>query len=177
MTSWSSSWRKKAQRRFILVWIGPTLGIPTQSGLNSHLLVPLYCWTLSGEPAEGINRLEEGHVINESQSDVGYRRQAGTLSLLPRSYLKLCDVFLDTPIASSPNGQLATPNYVPWRPLETPGSSKMHVVELSKTKRTPSLSKGGGATKTGKTFVSLIWEILIWPAVKALDNWWILTSS
>ncbi|XP_075881103.1 synaptonemal complex protein 1 isoform X2 [Nelusetta ayraudi] len=47
--------------------------------------------------------------------------------------------------------QLATPSYVPSRPSETPGSSKMHLFELSKTKRTPSLRKGGGATKTGKT--------------------------
>lgn len=176
VTSWSSSWRKKWQRRFVLVWIGPILGVPTQRGLNGHLLEPLYCWTLSGEPAEGINRLEEGHVINEGQSGVGYKQEAGTKSLLPRSYLELSDVFLDAPVACSPNVQLATPSYVPSRPSVTPGSSKMHVFELSKNKRTPTLSKGGGATKTGKTPVSFIWEILIWSALKALDNWWILTS-
>lgn len=69
---------------------------------------------------------------------------------------RLCGVFLDMIITSATRFQLATPSYVQRRPLGTPASSNMHVVESAKAKRTPSLSKGGGATKTGKTPVSFI---------------------
>lgn len=59
--------------------------------------------------------------------------------------------------------QLATPSYVQRGPVESPGSSKMNVYELSKVKKTPLLSK------TGKTPVSLIREIQCWSAGQLLN--------
>lgn len=149
VTSLSSSWREKWRRRYVLVWIDPTLSVPSQRGLNSPLLKWFHCWMLSGEAAEGTKQLEERHVINEGWSDISYKQQAGRwLSLLPRSPLHLWDV--EVSITSCVNVQSATPRYM-QRPSETPGSSKRHLYEFSKTRKTPLLSKGQGVTKTMKT--------------------------